>query len=88
MQTFEQNYPESGALEKSAYYYWYLYMQTLDDYGPAHPLWADFGDVSVDFEDWWFDHENMFWPGEKMGVWELTSDDEIEQARNEGAFIV
>lgn len=84
-----QHYPEEGKFENSAYYYWYLYMREVGDYGPKHPLWEDFGDVQMPFWDWWCAHgEDIFATGEKSGVEELVSDDDIQQARSEGAYVV
>lgn len=84
-----QHDPEEGAFEKSAYYYWYLYMQLVEGYGPKHPLWRDFGDVQMPFWDWWCAHgEDIFATGEKSGVEELVSDDDIQKARSDGAYVV
>lgn len=93
MDIFDLHYPESGASkeknEKSAYYWWYRYMQLVDGYGRKHPLWKDFGDVRKPFWDWWCDHgEDIFMTGAKSGVEEATTDEEIAQARAEGAYIV
>lgn len=89
MDLFMQHYPEEGKFEKSAYYYWYLYMQLVEGYGRDHPLWKDFGDVQMPFWDWWCAHgEDIFATGEKPGVEELVSDDDIQQARSEGAYVV
>jgi hypothetical protein len=64
-------------------------MQLVEDYKSGHPLWKDFGDVRMPFWEWWIDHgEDIFMTGEKMGVWELESDEDIRQARKEAAYIV
>lgn len=88
MDLFTKHYPRKGKLEESAYYYWYLYMQRLDDYGYRHRLWEDFGDVKMPFWDWWSTHQELFRTGEKFGVLELKTDAEIREARSEGAYIV
>lgn len=89
MDLFEQHEPEEGALEESAYYYWYLFMREVEDYGPKHPLWKDFGDVQKPFWDWWCDHgEDIFMTGAESGVEELASDEDIQRARAEGAYLV
>lgn len=67
----------------------YLFMREVEDYGPKHPLWKDFGDVQKPFWDWWCDHgEDIFMTGVESGVEELTSDEDIQRARAEGAYLV
>ena len=89
MSQFVLHYPEHGKFEESAYYYWYRYMQLVENYGRRHPLWEDFGDVKMPFWDWWCAHgEDIFLTGEKDGIMELNSDEEISKARAESAFIV
>lgn len=89
MDLYHLHYPTEDKPEDSAYYYWYRYMRLVDGYGPKHPLWADFGDIKhMSFWDWWCEHELIFMTGELPGVEELTSDEEIELARSEGAYIV
>lgn len=89
MNLFFQHYPKEGEFEDSAYYWWYRYMQLVDGYGPKHPLWKDLGDVQMPFWDWWCAHgEDIFATGEKMGVAELVSEDDIQQARADGSYVV
>ena len=88
MDLFTKHYPKKGKLEESAYYYWYLYMQSLDGYGRRHRLWKDFGDVHKPFWDWWRTHEELFRTGEKYGVLELKTDKDIQTARSEGSYVV
>ena len=82
-------------LEKSAYYWWYRFMQKVKGYGPNHALWDDFGDVrqkseyvEEDFWYWWLEHQTMFEPRGSLGVWEQETDADVKAARKEGAFIV
>lgn len=82
------HYPEDRKIEKSAYYWWYRFLQKVDGYGPNHPLWDEFGDVTQDFWDWWIAVERIFMTGLPPGVVTLASDAEIEEARKEGALIV
>lgn len=82
------HYPEDGRLEESAYYWWYRFLQKVDGYGPSHPLWEEFGDVTEDFWDWWIATESIFATGSPPGVVALASDADIEDARKEGALIV
>lgn len=89
MDLFTQNYPEEGNFEKSAYYYWYLFMQLIEDYRRGHPLWKDFGDVRMPFWEWWVAHgEDLFATGQKYGVLELVTNGDIQQARSEGAYLL
>ena len=89
MSQFVLHYPEEGKLEESAYYYWYRYMQLVENYGSQHPLWNDFGDVKMPFWDWWCAHgEDIFMNGEKDGVKRLDSNQEIAEARSDRAYIV
>lgn len=89
MDIFALHYPKESKLEDSAYYWWYRFMGLLKDYGPAHPLWDDFGDVTLPFWDWWIAiGEDLFSTGALDGVCELFTDDEVAEARSEGAYIV
>lgn len=89
MDLFTKHYPEEENIEASAYYYWYAFMQKIDDYGPKHPLWKDFGDISQPFWDWWIDRgEDLFMTGSKLGVMRLENDEEIATARAEGAVLL
>lgn len=89
MDLYLKHYPRKGKEEASAYYYWYLYMQILEGYGPTHCLWEDFGDVQMPFWDWWHLHEKeLFRTGEKFGVLELRTDSDIQKARSNRAYMV
>lgn len=89
MDLFDQHEPVAGKFEQSAYYYWYRYMQLVEGYGPGHPLWEDFGDVQLPFWNWWCSYgEDLFMTGENPGFDELVTDEDIQQARADGAYIV
>jgi len=89
MDLFTKHYPDKENIEASAYYYWYAFMQKLDDYGPKHPLWKDFGDIRQPFWDWWIERgEDLFMTGSKLGVMRLENDEEIATARAEGAVLL
>lgn len=88
MDLFSMHHPEDVEIEESAYYWWYRFLQKVDGYGPSHPLWDEFGDVTQDFWDWWIAVERIFMTGLPPGVVTLESDAEIEEARKEGALIV
>lgn len=90
MSLFSRHEPkEDEALWKdSAYYWWYRFMQKVPDYGPAHPLWEEFGDVTQGFWDWWIKHELTFAPGLLPGVALLETEEDFETARKEGALFV
>jgi len=38
---------------RSPYYWWYEYLKRVKGYGPKHPLYKDFGDLTGDFMEWW-----------------------------------
>ena len=82
------HYPEDGKIEESAYYWWYRFLQKVDGYGPSHPMWDEFRDVTEDFWDWWIATEDIFATGLPPGVEALASDADIEAAKKEGALIV
>lgn len=82
------HYPKDGKIAESAYYWWYRFLQKVDVYGPSHPLWDEFGDVTQDFWDWWIAVERIFMTGLPSGVVKLASDAEIKEARKKGALIV
>lgn len=89
MNLFFENDPDEVGFEQSAYYYWYLYMQLVEDYGRSHPLWKDFGDVQRPFQDWWDERgDYLFFVEEPLAVDELKSNKDIQKARAEGAYIV
>lgn len=88
MDLYWMHYPEDGKVEKSAYYWWYRFLQKVDGYGPSHPMWDEFGDVAQDFGDWWIAVERIFMTGLPPGVVRLVSDAEIKEAQKEGAMIV
>jgi hypothetical protein len=84
--------PTEDNLEASAYYWWFRFLQLLQkqkQYGREHPLWKEFGDASekTSFWDWWDDHYLLFMSGQ-LGVHEVETAEDIEQARKEGAFLV
>lgn len=87
MDLYWMHYPD-GKIEDSAYYWWYRFLQKVDVYGPSHPLWNEFGDVTQDFRDWWKAVELIFMTGLPSGVVKLASDTEIEEAKKKGALIV
>lgn len=80
--------PRDGDFEESAYYWWYRFLQKVEGYGPSHPMWEEFGDVTQDFEDWWIANEDIFATGLPPGVETLASDADIRIAKKEGAIIV
>ena len=89
MDLFTTHYPLRNRYRQSAYYYWYRFMQLVPGYDAEHPLWADFGDVRMPFWDWWVEHgEGLFIVGSERGVWQIDSDDEIAEARREGAYLL
>lgn len=89
MDLYLKHSPDDMPFEDSAYYYWYLFMQQVEGYSPKHPLWKDFGDVCMEFWEWWCTHgESIFSTGNELGIWQLDTDEEIKKARRDGALIV
>jgi hypothetical protein len=88
MDLFFKHSPEFVKSEESAYYYWYLYMQLVEGYDEAHPLWEFFGNVNIPFKKWWIKHQEIFQTGLELGVWELETNKEIKEAQEEGAIIL
>lgn len=94
------NFDDDRTLEDSAYYWWFRFMQLAQKekrYGPAHPLWDEFGDTlttgappdeeETDFWHWWDRNWKLFESGQ-LGVWVMETDEQIAEAKKEGAAIV
>jgi len=77
-----------GREKESVFFHWYRFLQLVDGYSETHPLWKDFGDIQLPFHDWWDEVQLVFLSGSEWGVIQLNSDDEITEARAEGALIV
>lgn len=91
MDLFNLHEPDDD-LEASAYYWWFRFLQLLQKhevYGPEHPLWDEFGDASedVDFWDWW-DRNFLIFQSGQLGIWGVETPEDIEQARQDGAFLI
>lgn len=69
MSQFINHMPSSRLpTEKSAYYWWYMFLREVPGYGENHDQYSKFGDLSAEFVDWWTDHSVLFYDGFGYGV--------------------